>query len=224
MDRVIAALEPLLQPRRIERMKSVLASRSDHVAFVFERMVDPHNLSAALRSLDAFSFQDIHLVNPQSPIGFARGITQGSDRWLTVHDSDSLIDCVEGLQAAGYRILASRPGEPGAVSLDEIDFRHRVALVFGNEHDGVSEQVLGLADGRFHIGMYGFVDSLNLSVAAAICAYRARAELIRLMGDEPGGGPYLLSEARRKELYAGWLRRSVRRADEILAETEARKG
>ena len=215
---VIAALEPLLLPRRIARMQSVLATRSDHVAFVFERMVDPHNLSAALRSLDAFSFQDAYLVHPQERIDLARGITQGTERWISLHESASQAECVAGLREKGYRVLASHLGEAETVELTEIDFRQRVALIFGNEHRGVSDEMLTLADGSFRIEMMGFVASLNLSVAAALSAHHARREIDRLGREANDSAPYLLPEVRRREIYANWLRHSVRRAEEILAD------
>ncbi len=222
MDRVAATLEPLLRPRRIERMKSVLGTRSGHVAFVFEQMVDPHNLSAALRSLDAFSFQDAYLVDPQARLGFSRRITQGSERWLTLHEPDSLETCIDDLSSRGYRVLASHLQQGEAVSITDLDFRRPVALVFGNEHEGVSEKTLALSDGCFRIDMLGFVESLNLSVAVALCAHHARRELDRLSLESGEPGRYLLPESRRREIYESWLKRSVRRSDEILAEAEGR--
>jgi tRNA (guanosine-2'-O-)-methyltransferase len=219
MERVIACLEPLVTPERRARMQSVLARRSDHVAFVFERMVDPHNLSAVLRSLDALSFQDAHLIDPQERIELARGITIGAERWLTLHDHSATAPCLAALREGGYRVLASRVAGRGATSLTELDFRERTALVFGNEHLGVSDEVAELADGAFHIEMLGFAESFNLSVAAALCAFHARRELERLMAADPEPGRFLLPEPRRREIYAGWLRRSIKRSEQILAET-----
>lgn len=220
MERIIARLEPLVTPERRDRMQAVLARRSDHVAFVFERMVDPHNLSAVLRTLDAFSFQDAHLIEPQERVAVARAITIGADRWLTLREHATTPDCLEALRGAGYRVLASRVAGTGATSLTELDFTPRTALVFGNEHRGVSDEVLARADGAFHIEMLGFAESFNLSVAAALCAFQARQQLERLAAAAEDGGHFLLSHARRQELYAEWLRRSVKRSDEILAELD----
>lgn len=223
-ERIIAELEPLLLPRRVSRMQAVLDARSDHVAFVFEQMVDPHNLSAALRSIDAFAFQDVHLVNPAARIGFSRRIAQGTERWLTVHDHESPEACVEALHEAGYRVLAGHMEAGPPVPLDELDFRRRHALVFGNEHEGVSDQVLTLADGTFRIDMLGFVESLNLSVAAAIAAFHARREIDRLRAEGGDEAAFRLPEARRREIYAAWLKRSVRLADKILENVPQRVG
>lgn len=218
MERVVARLEPLLTEARIRRMRSVLAVRSDHVAFVFERMIDPHNLSAALRSLDAFSFQDAHLVRPGGRLGLTRGITIGAERWLTLHEAPSSQACLSGLKEAGYRVYASHLGGGEARPLTEIDFGRRTALVFGNEHLGVSEEMLALADARFRIDMLGFAQSLNLSVAVAVSAFHARREIERLRPADPAPARFDLTEARRQSLYEQWLRHSVKHADRIVGE------
>jgi tRNA (guanosine-2'-O-)-methyltransferase len=262
-DTVIAKLEPLLLPRRIARMRAVLAARSDHVAFVFERMTDPHNLSAALRSLDAFGFQDAHWIAPAAELGLSHLITRGTERWLTLTEHDDTAACFAALRARGYHILASEvpalsdasrraPGAepaggsrqaPGAepaggsrqapaselsggsrqalashasLPLDSLDLRQRTAFVFGNEHAGVTPETLALADGRFQIAMTGFAESLNLSVACAITAYHARRELRRLATVTGDPAAYGLPEARKRALYADWLRQSVRSADKVL--------
>jgi tRNA (guanosine-2'-O-)-methyltransferase len=218
MERVIARLEPLLTPARRERLRSVLGTRSDHVAFVFERMIDPHNLSAALRTLDAFSFQDAHLIAPGERLGISGGITIGAHRWLSLHQGESTAACLEGLRAAGYRIYASHLDEGEATPLTGIDFSRRTALVFGNEHLGVSADVLEAAEGRFRIDMLGFSQSLNLSVAVAISAFHARQTLARLIAEDGAPDRFLLDEARRRAIYAEWLIQSVRNAERLLAE------
>ena len=218
MSRIAETIEPLLTERRVQRMKAVLASRSDHVTFVFERMVDPHNLSAALRSLDAFSFQDAHLIQPSEALGLSRGITIGSERWLSLHRHEDTASCLEALKGAGYRVYASEVAGEGALRLEEIDLRRRAALVFGNEHAGVSEEVLALADERFRIEMLGFGESLNLSVAVAISAFHARATLARLMTEDKDPERYLLPPERREVIYAQWLRQSVKRPEVVLGE------
>lgn len=225
MERIISRLEPLITQRRQARMKAVLARRSDHVVFVFERMVDPHNLSAVLRTMDAFSFQDAHLIDPQERVGLARKITIGAERWLSLHDHADTAGCFAALREQGYRVLVSRLEEAEddspALPLTEIDFREPTALVFGNEHLGVSEEAAARADGFFHIEMLGFAESFNLSVAAALCAFHARGELRRLLTEAERPGRYLLSTERRQHIYADWLRGSVKRSEEILAESQA---
>ena len=270
--RVVDILEPLVTPERARRMRDVLATRTRHVAFVFERMIDPHNLSAALRSLDAFSFQKVHLVHPGERLygeegeeatskadgsknganagrepteqgssreagsgrrhGLSRGITIGADKWLSVEVARDTPACFATLRAQGYRILASHLGHGvPAIPLQEVDLAQPTALVFGNEHLGVSDEVLADADACFRIPMGGFAQSLNLSVAVAVSAWQARRELARLarVGNngediaEGGGsatdnlGRFALTPEEQTALLAHWLRGTVRNAEGILA-------
>lgn len=215
---VIDTLEPLLTEARVRRMRDVLAHRSNHVAFVFERMIDPHNLSAALRSLDAFSFPDVHLVQPGDRLGLSRGITIGTDRWLNLHTAPDSPACLAALRTSGYRILASHLDIADAIPLTEIDFSQRTALIFGNEHLGVGEEMLAGADGCFRIDMMGFAQSLNLSVSVAISAFHARQALTQLSQASGDPGRFGLSPEEREGMYARWLRLSVKHADRILAE------
>jgi len=218
LERVVELLEPHLLPRRIERMRDVLATRSDRVAFVFERMVDPHNLSAVLRTMDAFSFQEAHLIAPQGKLGLSKGITSGAEGWLTLHRHEETTQCLERIKEAGYRVLASHVAPGQGVILEEIDFSQPTALVFGNEHAGVGEEVLALADETFHVPMRGMVESFNLSVAAAICAAYARRVLESSEQALPAPTGFLLPEEKALEIYAGWLTGSVRKGEKILQE------
>jgi tRNA (guanosine-2'-O-)-methyltransferase len=125
------------------------------------------------------------------------------------------------LEAQGFRVLAShleapdREGRP-AFPLTEIDWARPTALIFGNEHAGVSEQALALAHGTFRIDMRGFVESLNLSVAAAITAFQARCAIDRMAKESEDPARFALPPERQRALYADWLRQTVRNAERIL--------
>jgi len=202
-------------------MRQVLSNRGDHVAFVFERMIGPHNFSAAPRSLDALSFQDVHLVRPGERLGFSRGITIGSERWLSLHEAPTTEACLKELKAGGYRVLASHLEDDTSLSLEDIDFSRRTALVFGNEHRGVGDEAPQWADARFRIPMLGFAQSFYLSVSVALCAYHARKEIQRLAGSGTDPARFTLAPQRRRELYLHWLRRSVKNVDQVLEKMEA---
>src|SRR5262249_42861186 len=117
VERIIAKLEPLLLERRLARMQAVLATRTDHVAFVFERMTDPHNLSAALRSLDAFGFQESWWIHAGEKLELSHLITRGTHRWLTLHGAEGTEGCFATLKARGYRVLASHLSAANCVPL-----------------------------------------------------------------------------------------------------------
>ena len=220
----IAALEPLLQPRRLERMRQVLAQRTDRVVFAFERMVDPHNLSAVMRSLDAFAFQEVHLARQETQAALSHLISRGTDRWLSVQSHEDGPAMLAALKSRGYQVWASHLRQPGSVALADMDFSVPVALVFGNEHAGVEPETLALAHGVFHIPMRGMVESFNLSVAAALSAYHARLALDRLQAASPEPKSFYLSASQQQALYLTWLRQSVRRADTVLKQLVTEDG
>jgi tRNA (guanosine-2'-O-)-methyltransferase len=172
---------------------------------VLDRIADPHNSSAVLRSADAFGVQNVHAIVGEHGFRASRGVSKGTQRWLDVVRYESAETCGRRLKEAGYSIYIAAMG--AETTPDDLRRVPRLAVVFGNEHRGVSPEMRELADGTFSIPMRGFVESLNVSVAAAIT-------LQTLARD---GRPPLGSE-RRQELVARFLMNSVRNADEIIGE------
>jgi tRNA (guanosine-2'-O-)-methyltransferase len=162
-----------LLPERRERIDRVVASRTRTLTVVMEAFCDPQNVNAVLRTCDAFGIQEVHVVEGvEKPYDRNKKISQNADKWLDVVRWKSTRDCLEHLKARGFAIYATHL-EEGAKSLGELSFAGPVALVFGSEHRGVSEDALALADVHFVIPMHGFVQSLNVSVAAAVSLARA---------------------------------------------------
>ena len=206
---MIAALSPLLTQERRARIEQVVATRTRAVVPVLERLVDPRNISAVLRSAEAFGVQDVHLIDPEDTFVAARSITRGGQRWLDIMRHSNPRDCVNSLQERGYRVLvASVSGGLTPEALREIP---KVAVVFGNEHAGASEAMHDLADGTYTIPMRGFVESLNVSVANAITLQSAT---------EGRAGD--LSEREQLLLRARFMMLSVPRPLEVVAEFERR--
>ena len=162
-----------LLPERKARIDEVVSRRTRTLTVVIEALCDPQNVNAVLRTCDAFGVQDVHVV--EGPMkGFDRNkkISQNADKWLDVTRWSSTRECLGALRERGYAIHVSWLGE-GSVGLAELDFSGPVALVFGNESRGVSDDALAMADARFAIPMRGFSQSLNVSVAAAVSLSRA---------------------------------------------------
>lgn len=201
---VIAALEPLVLPERVERLKGVLAERLASVTVVLDRPHDPHNGSAVLRSCDAFGVQTVHVLASTEDFSISRNVAQGAQRWVDVRVHRDAASLVRTLRAADYRLVVTHPrGERTLVDLPNLG---RVAVVLGNEHDGVLPELAQAADFRLAIPMRGFVESLNMSVSAALTVQAATAGRT---GD--------LSPREAENVYARWLRATVPRADEVLA-------
>src|SRR5512132_581195 len=157
-----------LVPERKARIDEVVANRTRSLTVVMEAFCDPQNVNAVLRTCEAFGVQDVHAVEgPMKPWDRNKKITQNADKWLDVRRWRSTKECLSHLRSEGYAIYATHLGE-GARPLGTLPFGGKVALVFGNEHRGVSDDALALADATYAIPMRGFVQSLNVSVAAAI--------------------------------------------------------
>lgn len=165
-ERAPAPAEFLL-PQRLERIEQVLAERTRTVTVVLDRLEDTFNMAAVLRTCEAFGLQDVHVIrNPDAPFKPNGTVTQGCDKWLDLHVYRDFRTCAQALKARGYRVLASALRD-GATSLYELEFDSKIALVFGNERFGVSDEVLAHCDGTFVIPMRGFVQSMNISAAAS---------------------------------------------------------
>jgi len=210
-------LYPYLLPERIERLKEVLASRVVSVTMVLENLHKDYNISAILRTCESFGIQDVHVVPQPGEGKVFKTVTQGCHKWLTIHKHDDISACLKELKEKGFKILAGAFGEDSPV-LNDIDFSGRVALVFSNELEGATGEVLDQVDGFFLIPMSGFSRSLNVSVAAGIVIHHVLSykvekgeTLERIPPDEAAG---ILEE---------WVKKSVRNSDAVLKELRSRK-
>lgn len=161
--------------RRQERIRSVLARRQPDLTVVLENVHDPHNVSAILRSCDGVGVLRAHAVYSveEPPPGmFARQTSASAAKWVDVERHRSLTDCYQRLRAEGFSILVTSTG-PDTRPLYEWNLREPVALVLGNEMRGVSIEARDMADGVIQVPMTGMVESLNVSVACAVCLYEA---------------------------------------------------
>lgn len=202
---VVQALAPLVTPRRLARMDAVIARRTRSLVPVLEDLADPHNGAAVLRSADAFGCHEVHVVEKRHPFAVSHRVTRGTHRWLDLVRHESIEECLGLLRGRAYRVfVAAMDGELTPEQLAKVD---RAAVVFGNEHKGVSRSVRDIADGTYAIPMEGFVESLNVSVASAITLYVASRGR---HGD--------LDEAAREEIRARYLLASVRDAARIVDE------
>ena len=161
--------------RRQSRIRSVLTRRQPDLTVVLENVHDPHNVSAVLRTCDAVGILRAHAIYTieEPPAGtFARQTSASAAKWVEVERHQSVATCYEGLRTEGFAILATSI-RPGTRQLYEMDLTGPIALVFGNEMRGTSTEASSLADGAIEIPMAGMVQSLNVSVACAVCLYEA---------------------------------------------------
>lgn len=229
--RVHAALSPFITPERHARLRNIVSKRARRVAAVFESTHHSHNISAVLRTMDAFGFQDAFFV--YSPdlmrFRFKDSVERGSSNWLSSRRAPDIATCARALKASGYKIaLVSLPGfcrtsdhfDANLPSFGVQEFGSdlfmralsdaRLALVFGNEMHGVGEPWVEHADMYVHVDMFGFVESLNVSVCAGILLQRLREKLCAPVGDAS------LAEHERALLLEHWVARSCVNGLDIL--------
>ncbi|MFZ1262292.1 MAG: RNA methyltransferase [Chitinophagaceae bacterium] len=190
-----------MTPERHNRLSSVLNKRQGDITIVLENVFDPHNISAVMRTCDAVGVQEVYVLNTKIPPHKKWGAKSSSSaaKWLTIHQFDNAAACFSSLRNRYATILTTHLSSDAA-PLHTIDFTKSIALVFGNEHSGVSDEIRALADGNFIIPQVGIIQSLNISVACAVTLYEAYRQKMN-------AGQYnrrSLDDVRYNELLKAW--------------------
>ncbi|MBS4071074.1 MAG: RNA methyltransferase [Algoriphagus sp.] len=194
-------------------MERVLSTRTRFLTVVLEDIFKPHNASAVIRTCDCFGLQDIHVIEKTNQYKINPYVTRGASQWVDLYkhfqeDGSSSVDaCFAELRSKGYKILGTSPS-PTSISIYDLQPSEKLALVFGNEHEGISEEVKQKADGLVHIPMFGFTDSFNISVSASIFLH----DLIQKAGAFAHADFYL-SEDEKNQLRMKWYREIVKHSD-----------
>lgn len=186
---------------RENKLVRVINQRQGNLTVVLENVQDPHNISAVMRTCDAVGIQDIYILNTQIARHKKWGAKSSSSaaKWLTIHQFEDTKACIEALRRH-YRTILTTHLASDARSLYEVDFTESIALVFGNEHEGVSEEIRSLSDGNFIIPQSGIIQSLNISVACAVTIYEAYRQK-KLAGHYEQGS---LGEEAKQQLKEAW--------------------
>ncbi len=181
--------------KRFARIKSVVEKRQKNFTIVLENIHDPHNVSAILRSADAVGIDKIYLIYNTNKFPKIGKTSSGSaKKWIELERYDNVKDCFDTLKNGKYKIYSTYLSEfRKNYSLYDLNLTGKVALVFGNEHTGVSEEVKKMSNKNFLIPMYGMIQSLNVSVAVAVCLYEA-------LRQRDLKGKYVKSDYTKKEL------------------------
>ncbi|HET6567587.1 MAG TPA: RNA methyltransferase [Rhodothermales bacterium] len=207
--RLIEVLRPYLTDARAERIGEVLSGRTYGVVPVLESPANTGNVSAVMRTAEGLGYQGFHVVANTAVYKHSERTARGADKWLDVRRWTSPEDCAAYLREQGYRIVATHL--EAAIPIEEIDFTRKTAVVFGNEKEGVSPEMLALADERIVVPMSGFVQSFNISVAAAVVLYHAYRDRMARRGHHGD-----LTDAECEALRALFYLRSVTSAERIL--------
>jgi tRNA (guanosine-2'-O-)-methyltransferase len=194
----------MVTPQRSQRLRAVMDSRIGGVTVLLDAPHDPHNGAAILRSADAFGIPELHVVTRRHAFLASNVVARGTERWVDVVEHMTAPAAARHLTERGYELVTTHPrGELLPEDLQQIP---RLAVVMGNEHDGICHELQQSAGRSVRIPMIGFVESLNLSVSAAI-----------LLREATRARPADLSSEARLELYAQGLFRSVKQARLVLS-------
>ncbi len=209
----IEYLSGFMTPERYKLIGKVVQDRTRYATMVIEDLYQAHNISAVLRSCDCFGVQDVHVIENRNKFLENPDIAVGASKWLDIHRypqrENNTVKTLRELKAKGYRIVATTP-HTDDVTLNDFDVNAgKFALVFGNEKFGITDDVRAEADEFLRIPMYGFTESFNISVSAALCLQYV-ANAIR-----NSDVPWQMSPEEKDEIILRWLRRSIKDSERL---------
>lgn len=202
-------LQTYLTERRKELFQQVLAQRTRHFTVATEDVYQLHNTSAVMRTCDVFGIQDLHVVEERLGKRVDKEIAMGAQKWVSLKRYNSVTDCIKNLKDSGYQIIATTPHNSSTL-LHQFDVSKKSAFFFGKESYGLSDTVMEAADGFLKIPMYGFTESLNISVSAAIILQSVVAKLKQSATD------WRLSEEEKLQIELEWMKKTIKSSEEII--------
>ncbi|MDQ2178848.1 RNA methyltransferase [Marinifilum sp. D714] len=220
--RSIQFLEEFATEKRINLINENVGNRTRYITVALENIFQPQNASAVIRSCDCFGIQDLHVIENSNEYTLNPDVVMGSSKWVDLHryneKDENTLDTINSLKEKGYRIVATTP-HTNDVLLPDFDLsKGKSAFFFGTELTGLSDVVMDHADEFVKIPMYGFTESFNISVSAALVLNHLATEVRRT------DVKWQLSEQESLELKLEWLKKSVKRGDKLLEEQFRRWG
>ena len=202
-------LKQFLTDERLRKIEHFSHESSDFVLPVMEDVYQFRNAAAIVRSVEACGFHHVVALEEENVFNPNLKVTKGAETWVKVEKMPNNLDSLKEIKNRGYKILAVSP-ENNATMLPDYEVKEPIALVFGTELEGVSDEILEFADETLAIPMYGLTKSFNVSVAAAICMYELKQKLMK------SGIDYKLSEEKLLEMKIRWTVNSIRSGEELL--------
>ncbi|MCK5823195.1 MAG: RNA methyltransferase [Bacteroidales bacterium] len=213
---LIQYLSKFATEHRTELFEKIINDRTKYITVVLEDIFQSHNASAVLRSCDCFGIQDVHIIENRNEYKVNPDVALGSYKWLSLNkfnnSKENTLEAISSLKNEGYRIVATTP-HTNDVDLEDFDLsKGKFALFFGTELTGLSETMLNNADEFLKIPMFGFTESFNISVSAAIILHHLTHKLRNLNIN------WQLSPQEKDDLILQWLKQSINKSDAIEKE------
>jgi tRNA (guanosine-2'-O-)-methyltransferase len=217
---LIEYLSGFISENRKKKFEEVIKWRTRHITVILEDIYQPHNASAVLRSCDCFGIQDIHVIENRNRYNVNPDVALGSPKWLDIikynKKENNTLDCISALKKEGYRIVATTPHKDDC-NIEDLKIDGKLALMFGTELEGISPLAKAHADEFVKIPMFGFTESFNISVSAAICLHTMTGKL------HASDIPWQLTDKEKSEVLLKWLRSSINKAELIEREFYTRQ-
>ena len=208
---LIQYLSGFVTDERKKRFEEVMKNRTRYVTIGLEDIYQPHNASAVLRSCDCFGIQDVHIIENENKYTVNPDVALGSYKWLTLNrynkkDENNTVNCIDTLKKQGYAIAVTSPHKD-SYTIENVPLNKKLALFFGTEMQGMSDQLEKNAEVFVKIPMLGFTESFNISVAAALCMYtlsnRLRKENIN----------WQIGKEEQEDILLQWYRNTIPKAE-----------
>ncbi len=209
-------LSRFISDHKRDFVEKVLNQRTRHITVALEDIYQSQNASAVIRTCECMGIQDVHIIENDSKYTVNRRVLKGSYKWVDLirhkgKTRNNTQACFEQLRASGYKIMATDPS-PEGISIHEVSVDEKIAIVMGNELHGTSSYAIENADMKVRIPMYGFTESLNISVSAAICL---NSLVPALRSSEVN---WQLTETEKDAIRIGWFKKMVRNAEIVERE------
>ncbi len=211
---LIQYLSEFTTPERFELFNKIIENRTKYMTVALEDIYQAHNASAVLRSCDCFGVQNVHVIENNNEYNVSPDVAVGSDKWLNIYKYNELenntLNTISKLREQGYRIIATTPHTKD-VNLENFNLeKGKFALFFGAELPGLSDIVMNNADEFLKIPMYGFTESFNISVSAALTMHTLYNKLIN------SNIKWQITAQEKEEILFDWLKKSVKSSDKLL--------
>ncbi len=210
-EKILAEFYDIISENKKDMFDRIASERTKHITVAIENVYQEHNASAVLRSCDCFGLQEMHVIEKNNQYKVQRDIALGAGRWVDLYNYNQgnqvTKDCIDKLKSKGYSIVATTPHTENTIY--DLDLSNPIALVFGTERMGISEEVEKMADTFVKIPMYGFTESFNISVSVAIILNTLRQRL------EQSSYDWKLTQEEQTALKIKWCRKILNSGDKL---------
>ena len=210
---IINYLKEFTTEERYNRICEIIEKRTRHFTIIVENLYQSHNVSAILRTAECLGIQDVHIIENNFEYEISKQVSLGSQKWLSIYrynqQMNNTITCLRAVKEKKYKIIAALPHTNDCM-LEDIPIDEKTAFLFGTELDGLTQEAIAMADGFVKIPMYGFTESYNVSVSAAIAMSNMNERLRKSALN------WSLSESEKSDLQLDWLKKSIKDSDRIV--------